>query len=281
MKRYKLDDFESVFQSMKEDERSFTLLETNYTKKIRLNDVGEPISILFSNDNFDPLEMKLINLVRTDINTAKQSGRFLEKIADGSISWYESFNMKNGEACEVYKIDIDSAYWLKAISEGIISKKTNDFFLNSKGKFSNGDTPEKADKNARLKALGSLATKKISTEFVNGEMIEVNNKYKNVKCDEYNRNVYLSICLEIDMAMKAIATRYFKHSRYYYWDCIFLTKDVDVKEVFSFIKEELGYSCKLEETTIYANFSKGVNGSIIDVRKLAKKDHFTYPVRIS
>lgn len=265
MNRYKLKDFEPIKRMLIDSERSFLTEETNYTRKIKLN----RSSVLFSDDEFDAPEMKLINLVRDDAKKVSD----IPKVSESDIAWYESYGMVNGEGYEVYKLDIDSAYWSLGIKKGIISERTNNFFLNNL--FKNGQ------KKARLKALGSLATKKIITKYDKGVNVEIEpGKLKITTCNSYNRNIYLNICLEIDMLMRALSVRYFKYARYYYWDCIFLDKKVDINEVVKYVNEELGYSCKIDETRIYANFGKDFNGSIIDVNKLVKKEHCEYPVKV-
>jgi hypothetical protein len=280
--RYNLEKFPEVFASLKRDKRSFVSEETNYTKKIRV-DGKDPI--LFSDDAFDPTEMKLINLVRSDVKAIPLQKQ-IPKVNETDIAWYESYGMENGSGYHVYKLDIDSAYWGFAAKSGIISERTDEFFKRNKGRFLNGPKP------ARLKALGSLATKKIVSIYEDGEEVEVavvegkvvpspgSGRLKGTVVNDYNRNIYLGICLEIDMLMRTLAMRYYKHARYYYWDCIFLDTGVDIDDVVRYVNEDLGYTCKVDKTRIFANFSKGVNGSIIDVNKLQEKKHHEYPVRV-
>ena len=209
-----LADYRFILEDMIRQKKSFLTQETSYTKKIKYGDT----TMIFNQEGEGDFNgLHLINLVRRDAQ------RFLEtyKIKEESHPRFFELTEKPPETV-ITKVDVRAAYWSYALQEKIISKATDDY-LNE-----HYDSSEKLKK-ARLRALGSLATKKIINEYINGEL-------KEVSCKEENtRDLYLHICKGIDLIMMEMAYT-IPGAFYYYWDCIFSSEDATA-QVRKFIED--------------------------------------------
>jgi len=218
------EEFTSFKNQLIEQNKSFTLIETTYTKRVKLN----KSNFIFSDDKRDYNELKLINLVKKDCQKFCDENK-IKEIHETEIDFYKFYskNLFDNQYKYVWKIDLSSAYWSYAINNKIISDETLNFFESTKNQFFNGS------KKARLKALGSCATKKLKSNYENGKLIG----YPSLIYNEVLRNLYLNICDEIDRLMKVIATKFNKHTIYYYWDCLFIENKIDPQEIISFINQ--------------------------------------------
>ena len=202
-------DYVVKLQKLKKD---FTTSSTRYSKTVQL----DKTKVLFNaSGNKEIAILKLINMVRSDAK------KYIEKsvIKDYNskdIDWYyyNDFYGNLKPKGSLLKIDLTSAYWVHALNIGLISDKTQSYFLKMKGN-------KKELKGYRLKALGSLATVKKVVEYKNGKQSEdredVNREFK---------NVYLSICDYVANTLKEVTVLY---GIYSYWDCIFVQKDDNVE----------------------------------------------------
>ncbi len=262
--RYKIDQFQPILDSLVLDERNFRLIETNYTKDIRIGDNR----LFFSDQDFCPLEMKLLNLVRSEVDNYE--GKFKEVISENDIDFYSGYELMNGECYDVWKVDVDGAYWECAKKNHIIAEKSIAYYEFHKDEFSNGA------KKARLKALGSLATQKRDQEYIKGKRHGV----AKIKVNQVWRNCYLHVCEEVDMMMRDICVNWYGQAYYYYWDCVFIDQSVDPEEVKDFIYNRYGYGSKFDASTVYVNGGGEVNGRLIDLKKLENGEHADYPIRM-
>jgi len=188
--RRSLNEFSSTKKSLINYGLDFTISETNYTKNIKT----KQSRVFFSNDKKDFLELKLINLTKRDANLYCDNFD-VEKITEQNIDWYKLTegakdifkNSSHNGFLEVYKLDLSGAYWRHAENLGVLSKETLDFFQENKDNFLNGS------KQARLKALGSCATRKLVSKYVEGRLVGEPTLVYN----EVLRNLYLNICREI------------------------------------------------------------------------------------
>jgi len=244
--RKKESEFKATKEQLIDKEFSFTVYETTHSKTIK----SEHFNIFFSDDMRDFNELALINMTKND---ARKYCDLVEvpKTTSKEIEWFymtpngkEIFDkFKKFDHLEVYKIDLSAAYWNHAMNMNIISQKTINHFLKNEDHFINGSKP------ARLKALGSLATRKLVTDY---ELGRAKGSPRLVQ-DEVLRNLYMNVCKEVDDVMKAVALRYDKNCIYYYWDCLFLNAiDLDILEVQKFIKE-CGFNSKFDKSIITIN----------------------------
>lgn len=218
------EEFLSFKNQLINNKLSFTTLETTYTKRIKL----EKNNFMFSNDKRDYNELKLINLVKKDCQNFCDKNT-LDPIHETDIDFYKFYskNLFNDQYKYVWKIDLSSAYWSYAKNNFIITPETINFFETNKNNFFNGE------KKARLKALGSCATKKLKTIYEKGKI----SGDPTIIVNDQLRNLYLHICNEIDRVMKTVAVKFSKHCIYYYWDCLFIENCIDPDEIIKFINQ--------------------------------------------
>jgi hypothetical protein len=258
MKRLRTEEYLQFKNQLREVKGDFELIETTYTKRINL----ASNKFMFADDYNDYRELKLINLTKKDCQDFCDKKQ-ISDIHESEIDFYKFYskNLFNNEYKHVYKVDLTSAYWTYAVNQGIISKETNDYFLEHEKNFINGG------KKARLKALGSCATKKLKTIYKGG----VQEGYPTIIVNDQLRNLYLNICNEIDRVMKSVSIKFSSYCIYYYWDCLFLENSVNLKDVQDFI-ECFGFKSKFENSVITANtkYAPGLR----DI-----KTNIVYPIR--
>lgn len=226
---YKTDFFYDEFSRLKKEKAWFLLSKTSFTKKIK----GEGYAMMFNPEGKgDDRVLSLINKVRGE------GQKFLSltpNLGNGNIDYFNLFEIPNEDEL-IFKVDVNSAYWQHAILKKVISDESNDL-LNKL--FS--DEPYKVLKEARLKALGSLATRKEFEEFQEGVSTDYYIK------EEITKPLYIDICRGIDDLMKKC-----KHEVpgcvYYYWDCMFLKKGFEKRALEFFVDNK--YTAKLGQTKL-------------------------------
>jgi len=208
--------------------------ETKYSIKI---DFGKKKIFLNAKDNYEGKNslLTLISKVKRDSQNYLDSIDF-KVTKDNNIYWsyYNELATYGDEPFECAKIDLNSAYWTKAINSGLISKETVDYFEGVEWE------SVKEKKNARLKALGSLATVKKVTNYSYGVR---NDDAVELIYNEHYRNIYMWICSEVAKDMQTIMG--LVNGVFYYWDCIFVDMD-SVKQVEEIITS-LGYKFTVEK----------------------------------
>lgn len=223
MKYKKIGAFADYKQELIDNKEDFILEETTYTKKI----VTDYESIIFNDSGEQDFEMlALINRVRND------SKEYYGIIRNTNVDYFDL--VKPPPKGVICKIDIRGAYWSYAINKGIISNETNEYL---KDNF----TGTTRMKNARLKALGSLATKKNYYYYEKGELKE--HKFKK----QGTTDLYVEVCRGIDELMMEI-TANFSGAFFYYWDCIFTEKEYE-KDIVEYLRRK-GYSSTVKDTSI-------------------------------
>ena len=211
--------YNDYLKSLKAKKATFQLSKTSYSKKIKMKG-----SIVMFNEQGDSdyETLPLINLVR---DNAKDylSTTSTQQREESYIHFSELINKpKHGEI--IYKIDVRSAYWVSALKKGVI-QETTDIKLKELFEYK---SPEQM-KTARLKALGSLATRKIIQEYEKGKMVHEEMIRENTK------DIYMSICKDVDNLMRECVNE-IGSVVFYYWDCIFAPHGVQ-KEVLEFFKK--------------------------------------------
>jgi hypothetical protein len=223
----KLSIYDNYLARLIKDKESFELAATSFTKKIKVNDL---IYIFNENGDQDPKLLQLINRVRND------AARFdLTVIPSGGLvnNWFDL--TERPEETVIAKVDIKSAYWETALKMGVISDETNRYLqANFEGK---------GIKLARLKALGSLATRKVITQYENGVKMHV------TEFTQPTRELYMYVCSTLDEIMQK-AVYHLAGAFYYYWDCVFVSHEYH-KDVMQFLKDfEYGSTVELTELSV-------------------------------
>jgi len=225
----KLDQYNDWYSQLKEQGASFTVQETSYTRRIK---TGKN-QILFSDSPINPIELKLINLIRSSANTFEAPT--LEE-APPQIEFYKYYDFSDKISFDGVKIDLSEAYWRTAINIGLVTPEIQAYFIENKKRIGT----DKMVKMARLRALGALATKKNLKVFEDGILMD-----EQIIVNEPHRQLYLYICEQVAEVMHELACEFMEHVRYYYWDCIFLESTVDIDTIQNRIKS-LGYESKVE-----------------------------------
>lgn len=245
---YLPEHFQKEFGRAKDRRLDFVYERTKYTRKLKF----ENYSIIFNPEGrMDDRVLSLINKVRKDANTYVTENN--QQLPDSKIFFLDLFNIPKDDEI-VVKIDITKAYWKQAMMDGIIGEETDEY-LNTG--FS--DYTQKAIKKVRLKALGSLATRKEIEIYDRGyatswDMIQ-----------QPTRPLYMNVCRSIDQAMRKCKSELGVGSCImYYWDCMFVKLGF-ANDVIEFFKQK-DFECTKEETKMsYMNVgTKGYLFSEVD-----------------
>lgn len=245
-RHYKLTYYNEKLQKLKNNKEDFETCSTTYTKKIITKDV----TYFFNEDGKEDRKgLLLIAAVRNDAR------KFLEKNKNLSIgeSKTDFFNLldliKNNKV--IKKIDLRSAYWIYAMKMGVVTEQTNEKFKEwYKNKVSS------FAKNARLKALGSLATTKFTNVYEKGILV-----YSRPVETQPTKDLYMEICNGIDRLMKDLNFNV-PGCLYYYWDCMFIDEQGE-KEAVEYLNKR-GYDVSVEETKLEF-LTIGGNGYILSI----------------
>jgi len=229
---FSIKRYADKLESLKRKKMDFELVTTSYTKKIITKN-----EVMFFNDegDNDNKVLLLISAVRNDAkNFLKKSN--IEDVANIETDFFNLLDIiENDEV--IVKVDLKSAYWEYALKVGIISQKTNEKFLS----WYEGIESFYA-KQARLKALGSLATSKFTSIYKDGKFA-----YSMPVHTEKTKAIYMEICNGIDRLMKDCNINV-EGCVYYYWDCIFVKKKFE-QQVIDYINSR-GYDVSTQETKL-------------------------------
>lgn len=257
-------NFDFVIQQLIEVKKlkQFTIKETSYTKTILTNNN----TFIFNDTGKADTDMlRLINLVKNDANkylkthtTQNYIKEKNKKFVTFDFYYFNDINFNNNYF-EGYQLDLNSAYWHIAEQYGIITKKTVDIWESITKKYN-----KKAKKLMRLKALGTLATKKLVTEYNNGKF-----ELKNIEQNFKTTNLYMFICHTTANIMKRLVNRY--KLPYYYWDMCIVQNSEQLKSIEIELKNE-GIGYKLETDTF--EIVKGTKLSYI----YSHLKNYNYPI---
>lgn len=236
---YHIKFFEEKLDKLTKYKQDFEVESTTYTKKIITKN-----EVLFFNGegDGDKLSLLLINSVRNDAKKWLETHSVNDSFFDKDIDFFNLLDIIKSDEV-IVKVDIKGAYWEAALKKGIVTQETNEKFL----KWYENTDPHYA-KQARLKALGSLATTKYKNYYRKGRIT-----HNDPPSPQPTRPLYMEICSEIDRLMKD-CNFYVSGCKYYYWDCIFVAKE-NQEEAVEYIKSR-GYDIssivetKLEFVTV-------------------------------
>lgn len=222
--------FQEEFNNLVNRKQDFEYIRTSYTKKLKT----KSRNIIFNPDGTgDDRILSLINKVRNDAKKFISSNP--DYVQKSQIYFLDMFEIPKEDEV-ICKVDLTSAYWKKAILEGIISEKTNEYFNQT---FS--DKTGKELKSIRLKALGLLATRKEVETFLKGKSVDWQIEEQPTKL------LYMQICRHIDNLMRQCRAE-IEGCVFYYWDCMFVKKQFS-QDVINFFQSK-DFECKTEETKL-------------------------------
>lgn len=225
-----LNEYDEFFDFFIKQRTTFLVEHTSYTKKIKQ---GNQTLIFNEKGESDYTILALINKVRNDAKKWFDKNP-LPKINENDIIW--SRLTEKPPQTIITKIDLSGAYWQAALKRGIITTKTHDYLTEKY-------TDVKEQKQARLKALGSLATKKKVVYYSDGREYDRDQKI------QYSRQMYMSICQDIDKVMSDICFS-IPGAYFYYWDCIF-TGNESTNEVIDYIlRKQYHHTTEEAEQTV-------------------------------
>ncbi len=228
---FDLSYYPKMLEKIKKRKETFELHETTYSRKIKI----EKQSYFFNeNGKKDDRILMLISNVRRDAKDFLDSGGITR---DTNINFFNLVQKpESDEIC--YKIDLRAAYWNYALKRGIISPFTNHMFKELyKGE------KNKVTKNARLKALGCLATTKKITPYIKGIP-----DYKNQIIKRENTyDLYMEVCRGIDEVIRECCAT-IKGCYYYYFDCVFVSNKFSDEACKYFADKD--YDVGIEETKL-------------------------------
>lgn len=226
-----IENYDDYFKSLKRRKCDFELCKTSYSRKIK----EKSITTIFNQGAEQDFELlPLINSVRED--AVKYIGKTNYKDRENSdIQFFDFFKKPDSEEI-MWKVDVKSAYWIASLKRGSTSEETNDKLLEI---FKNRSSKEM--KSARLKALGSLATRKTQQWYESGKMVD------EIIKTEITKGIYMEICRDVDLLMRDCVNNN-QTVIYYYWDCIFVPKNTAQKVVEYF--RDLKYDVTVEETKL-------------------------------
>lgn len=239
----RLDTFDKYKREFKRFKK-VVIHKTKYSIKI---DYGKRKVFLNQEEQGSTNILGLISRVKRDIDNYIKKVDY-KVVKDNHIYWsyYNDESKVINEGFEVAKIDLTAAYWTKAINLGILSKETIDYFESLKFE------SVKEKKAARLKALGSCATKKRKEVYIYGRR---SSEFFPVEYNENYCSIYMGICNDVARDMQTVLG--YCDGIFYYWDCIFVKPEYMNKVVELF--DGLGYKCTVEEHRAHIFKSKKVS----------------------
>lgn len=222
--------FPSELKKLVDRKEDFETTRTSYTKTIKTDNY----KILFNPDgDTDDRVLSLINKVRNDSKLYMESHNVT--LPDTKILFIDMFDIPDSDEV-IYKVDLTSAYWKKSLLDGIVTEETDDYL---KSAFS--DSTQKQIKSIRLKALGSLATRKEYEKYEQGISVEWEAKSQPTK------KLYMNVCRSVDKTMQECKANV-NGCVFYYWDCMFVKKEFS-NQVIDFFRSKQ-FECKFEETRL-------------------------------
>jgi len=205
----------------------FIVERTTYSRVIKT----ENRKILFNNQGRrDDKMLYLLNKTRQDAKMFMESVSLMENSDEylniSNVDFFQLYEIPKDKT-GIVKVDLKSAYWKYALKLGIIQADTDEKFH----KIYEGRNTKDA-KEARLKALGSLATTKTMLPYIKGKP----DYEKEDSKTEETKALYMLICKGVDDLMKECQKKV-DGVIYYYWDCIFI-KEKFSQQAIDFFKEQ-------------------------------------------
>jgi hypothetical protein len=263
IKYQQIDNYNRYLKMLVKRKLTFKEVWTTYSKKVITND----LTIIFNPDGESDFNtLSLINMVRKNAVEYAENTSYEKR--NEYIHFFDLFKKPKSDEV-IWKVDIKSAYWLSALKKGVITEITNQKLYDIYKEVPEHLDPVKQIKKARLKALGSLATTKVTYNWIKGVRQPTNPEDV---ITEKTKDIYMDICRDVDRLMRDCVNE--NHSViYYYWDCIFVPRDT-AQGVLDFFKKR-EYAVSIDETKLtYVPLSDNGGGYII-----SESDNKAYMVR--
>ena len=202
--RYNLSGFNDFFDLFKEKNPIYQLCTTKSSVQLKT----EKYNYLFTKDYLGIGAIILFSKVKSDILKNIKEKNII--IPDNIIPTYFAYNPKyfdshQGFLMGLTELDLNSAYLNSAFRLNLISEEIYLKLLS-------------CSKPIRLRALGSIATKKDIYEYENGEMI-----LHTLKKDDLLCNVWKYICYRTDLEILDLISENKQDNFVFYWfDNLFL-----------------------------------------------------------
>ena len=214
------------------------IIETNYS--IIYN--TESTKYIFNNEYMGLGAFKLLSQVKADVRHNIEERKF--KVIECKPQYFgynpKLLDSKDGKFFMVNELDLNSAYLESAYFQKIISDK---IYLRLK----------EVSKKMRLKALGSLATRKIKSIFIKGEK-----QSQEVIIDNELSMVWQMICKGTDELIYNYIYAYEKAFLFYWFDNLFLQQQ---------LKEDKFYKQKYPLTLNYSKDQTAIKFLIEETKK--------------
>lgn len=203
--------YDQYLENLKKRNQEFDLAKTSYSRKIK----QKGLTLFFNEDGGSDVDsLGLINMVRDNAKNYLSTTSYQQREQKNFIHFSELIHKPNSSEV-IHKIDVRSAYWNAALKRDVILEAT-DRKLKEIFEFK----PAEDMKRARLKALGSLATKSIKQQWrkgPNGKSILAHEEV----IVQNTRDLYMDICRDVDALMRDCVNQN-ERVVFYYWDCIFV-----------------------------------------------------------
>lgn len=209
---------------LKLTEQTFNVVSTGYSKTVKHN--GDSYS--FITDQTPVKTFAVNSAIKRD---AKASGLVLDEVPQWKpryFSVYEHIDRGEQTPETMYLVDIASAYLTCLLNAGIISKET----------FTLAQSLKKTD---RLKAVGMLATSKLTMEFQTGTL----KRYFTTEEREY-RNFFFFACYQVGELLNKVANAYREAFVFFWVDGIYIKANPTIAEA---MFSDAGYKFKTDTLT--------------------------------
>lgn len=234
---------EIIFNEFKKHE-NWQTFSTEYSEKF----VSEKKNVLLSNEILSTKIFIATNKIKKDIS---EQGIYFEKLSANDIYFFDKYP-KEGLFENCFLIDLTNAYPTALFNMGVIKKETFDYI----------NTLKKIDK---LRAIGSLATRKIIREYEFDKLKSINQEA--IKNEGF---AYFYAAHKIGEVMQA-AERKAKETHLFTWfDGIYLKSKEHATEIIKEINN-LGFNCKLSEL-IYFKSEKTKRNILVKWHEKEKKE---------
>lgn len=223
-----IESYHACLGLMKKEKQTFEVTSTTYTRKIKM----EGYTVLFNEDGEPDFNILcLINKVRKDAR------KFIGISEDTPIDFFDMIKKPDRKRL-IKKIDLKSAYWTLSLQLGVITEETNQYFIKNWG-----EATVKRQKMIRLKALGSLATTRTITQYIEGKRSPEPQQV----VTELTKKIYTEVQRGIDEIMKGCSEEV-NQCYYYYTDCMFVDGDFADEAIKYFRKKN--FDVGVEETKL-------------------------------
>lgn len=250
-----LNSADQLIEKFMTDCKDFEVSSTGYSTIIKLGNVN-----YFCHDAINSGGRKNILTYRSKIMAdIKKKEINFDFVPSSKVRYYELGKITEKIPSVVYNFDISAAYPSALHKLGFISDEVMSGLMKLK----------KVD---RLKAIGSIATRKTITKFIKGVPQDAE-----IKENKIGRDIFFLLCYEIGELMFEIRTKI--NSFLFFWfDGIYFT-DINEKDIINKIITEKGYLCKFEQLTEFTKIIDEENDRIkINYLKENKKKSFNLPI---